>query len=522
MLIQEYWINCILLFYTTLRENNHQTRINLITNIITLCVSICIGLYYTPFLVNNLGVAQYGILPLALIVNQYISVLTGILTHSYTRFYSVALGKNDYLDASRNISTSFVVVLFLVGSIALFSIPLINNINRLFTIPEIFINDAKSLFRFTLASFCVSLVSSTLNVTMYALNRLDLMNFLKALRSIVNFVCVILLFNYFDIRVSFVGLSGLVAETLILFISFIFFYVFKPKEVKVSFRYFDKAALSAIILMSLWVLIQQCGDTLLYRTDNIIINHFFGIDNSGRLGAISELCGYVRNGVNEIGSLFGTLILIAYSSGRLDEVQELAYGQSFVVGALSAIVAGLVSGFGLSILHTWIGNGLEDYRSWLLIKMVIVPFYAAGGVLAFVYRAWNRVKKPAIWTVIIGVVDISITLIFLNVYSGMYAIEIMLIISAIFSVLQCYVLNNICVNNLYPGNQKRSIWMGTRILIIFFASCLWGQIFDSFFKLNSLALVGIALLISGIFLLGTIYLFVFNKKERNLLLSIIR
>jgi hypothetical protein len=35
-------------------------------------------------------------------------------------------------------------------------------------------------------------------------------------------------------------------------------------------------------------------------------------------------------------------------------------------------------------------------------------------------------------------------------------------------------------------------------------------------------LVGIALLISGIFLLGTIYLFVFNKKERNLLLSIIR
>ena len=93
----------------------NQTRTNLLTNIITLCISIGVGLYYTPYLVNNLGIIQYGILPLALVVNQYISVVTGILTHSYTRFYSVALREDNLLEASKNISTSFVVVLFLIA-----------------------------------------------------------------------------------------------------------------------------------------------------------------------------------------------------------------------------------------------------------------------------------------------------------------------------------------------------------------------------------------------------------------------
>ena len=91
-----------------------QVRNNLISNIIALVANIFVGLYYTPYLVNHLGIIAYGVIPLAMLINQYITIVTNALTSSFSRFYSVALQQNKNEEASRNISTSFFVVLLFV------------------------------------------------------------------------------------------------------------------------------------------------------------------------------------------------------------------------------------------------------------------------------------------------------------------------------------------------------------------------------------------------------------------------
>ena len=73
----------------------NQVKKNLLFNIISLLVNVAIGILYTPYLVKSLGVVAYGVVPLALIINQYISVVTGSLTSALTRFYSIALQKGD-------------------------------------------------------------------------------------------------------------------------------------------------------------------------------------------------------------------------------------------------------------------------------------------------------------------------------------------------------------------------------------------------------------------------------------------
>lgn len=71
-----------------------QTRFNFYSNIATLIATVIVGIYYTPYLVHKLGLAAYGVIPLAIIINQYISVVTGSLTGSFTRFYSISLQQN--------------------------------------------------------------------------------------------------------------------------------------------------------------------------------------------------------------------------------------------------------------------------------------------------------------------------------------------------------------------------------------------------------------------------------------------
>ena len=165
-------------------DNSKQTKFNFYTNILALIANVVVGIYYTPYLLNSLGLAAYGVLPLALIVNQYVSVATQTLTHSYTRFYSVALQKGDYLEASKNISTSLVVVLIISLLLTPIGVWIVTCVDKLFQIPQTLIISARFLFIFSLLSLVVSLFSSLLNVTLYALNRLDLMNGLKIIRIV--------------------------------------------------------------------------------------------------------------------------------------------------------------------------------------------------------------------------------------------------------------------------------------------------------------------------------------------------
>ena len=123
-----------------------QIQRNLLTNIANLSVNILVGLYYTPYLVTHLGLAAYGLVPLTLIINQYINVLTGSLTGSLSRFYTISIQQKDFGKASSIFST----IVILLGVIILLILPLIyliiSNIDAVFKISDSFLESAQWLF----------------------------------------------------------------------------------------------------------------------------------------------------------------------------------------------------------------------------------------------------------------------------------------------------------------------------------------------------------------------------------------
>lgn len=498
-----------------------QTKINLYTNVIALLANILVGIYYTPYLVNSLGLAAYGVLPLALIINQYIGVATQTLTHAYTRFYSVALQKGDYVEASKDISTSLVVVLLISLLLVPVGIGIVCNVDSLFQIPSNLLASSRLLFGYTLFSFVVSLMSSLSNVTLYATNRLDLMNVLKIIRAIFKLLFVILAFEIFSKDISFVGLANLLTEGIILMASIFLFFEFKPSAVKISLALFDRVVLFSILGMSVWVLIQLCGDTLLYRTDNLIVNHYWGTEASGALGAISEIGGYVSVVVSVIGSLFGPLILASFAKGEHDKVKSLFLEQSTIVGCLSAILAGTISGCSNTMLNTWLGNGMGQYSWWLVMKMVVLPYYAAGGILAFVYRSWNKVRYPAIATIILGVVDIIILVSICELFKPSDAISI-LIISAIFSIIQCFMLNVIVVCKIYKDCWLRFIPISFKITLTFWLCYFCGIMITSILPADNMIMLAFVLMICVIIMSLLAYFLIFNKEERIKILELVK
>lgn len=502
-------------------NENKQTKINFYTNIITLIVNILVALYYTPFLVNTLGIIAYGVLPLALIINQYISVLTTTLTSSFSRFYTVALHKDDYLEASKIISTSLCVI---IGIIIILLIPLIvviSNINILFNIPTNIINSAKLLFILTTCSFFISLLTSVINVTLFALNRLDILNYLKIIRNALKLLFVILLFNICSVDIVYVGLSNFICEIIIFFISISLFQKFKNCKIKICISFIDKMTLCAIFSMSSWVLIQQLGDTLIYKTDILFINNHLGTEASGRLGAISELGSYIVVIVNVIGTLFGPLIMAEYAKGNHEKVKKLGFSQTKIVGMISAVLCGILAGLGSAILTIWLGVAFADYHHWLILKIFPIPFVAAGGVLAYIYRAWNKVMFTAICTVFLGLACLILLIILTN-FSKFFIAELTLTICMIFTILQSYVLNAISVNKIYKGNWIILIKNAFFILLSFVISFTLCYGVNEIVEINNV----LSLILLGIVIGIVVFLFeffvIFNKEEKKGLLSIIK
>lgn len=502
-------------------ERSIQTKINFYTNILALISNIVVGIYYTPYLLDSLGLAAYGVLPLALIVNQYISVAAQTLTHAYTRFYSVALQKGNYIEASKDISTSLIVVLIICFFLTPVSIWVVNSIDVLFQIPPQLLSNAKELFIYTLLSLVVSLFSSLLNVTLYALNRLDLMNYLKVIRVSFKFLFTLMFFELLSVDIMFVGLTSFLTEILIFIISIFLFFRYKPNDVRISFYLFDKKILYSILGMSIWVLIQLCGDTVLYRTDNLLVNHYWGAVSSGALGAISELGNYVSVIVSVLGSLFGPLILISYAKNNHNEVVNLFAVQSTIVGCISAVMTGILSGYGIMVLDIWLGNDMGTYNWWLIMKLIVLPFYASGGIMAFVYRSWNRVKLPALGTILLGFIDIVFLIFILEVFHPQN-VMIVLVISSVFSFLQCYVLNAYAVSLIYPECKRICFVVSVKIILSFIICYLTATFVSNFYIPSNLIDLGLVLFLMGVLMFMVVFFFIFNKNERLNLINVIK
>lgn len=463
---------------------------------------------------GKLGIATYGVLPLALIINQYINVATGMLTNSFTRFYSIAIQKEDFQEASRVLTTSIYVVLTIILLITPALVYIILKVDIIFVIPDGFLVDTQILFSYTILSFYLSLMSSFLNVTLYALNRLDLMNYLRIARQVLKLLFVIAFFELFSIKLPYVGLASFVAEAIVLIFSFYYFFKFKPKEVRTHWSLCNKTTLYALLGMSIWVLLQECGDTFLYRTDNILINHWLGSEASGRIGAMSELGGYIKAVVAVISSLYGPLILIAYSKSNHKEVQKLAISQTNLVGCMAAIMCGAIASVSSDLLSLWVDDSFRLYGHWLVFKLVPIPFFAAGTILSFVYRAWNRVKEPAIWTLVIGVIDIVILLPICFVSDENLA-ERVLLISGIFSIIQSYILGIIIFSKIYPECNKAFVGISIKIAASMIISFLIAFCIKQHIVVNNFISLVSVLLFTCLLSFFIITFLVFNKKDRE-------
>lgn len=385
-----------------------QQLVNLLSNAANLLTNILIGLFFTPYLVRTLGIAAYGVLPLALLINSYINVATGALIGSMSRFYSIELVAERYKEASEYLSIAFISLF----AFSVLLIPLgagfILNIDRVLNIPNEYIHDSQLLFLYVILSFLLSMCSSLLNITQFAMNRLDIMNVIKIGRNFFKVVFVLAFFSCCEVNLVNIGIAFFLSEVVVFIMSLFFFKKETNKNITISYRLFNKSKFKVIIDMIFWVLLLHIGEVVLFRMDNLIINKFWSTTESGMVGVFSEFGMYVNSVMAVIISLASPLIVINYSKKKYEEMTSVFMNNYMVTNFFLAIMVATILCYAPQIIAFWLGHEYMAYSDWLCLKMLFVPFIIYISIYNTLFRVYNKLKVPSFVMIICGIIGVAL------------------------------------------------------------------------------------------------------------------
>jgi O-antigen/teichoic acid export membrane protein len=101
-----------------------QVPLNLLSNILLFIFNVLIWLWLIPYLIKHLGVAGYGLIPLATQVTNYVGLITVAINSAVSRYLTLNLQRKDYIKANKVFNTAFfalsVLLICLVPLIVIF------------------------------------------------------------------------------------------------------------------------------------------------------------------------------------------------------------------------------------------------------------------------------------------------------------------------------------------------------------------------------------------------------------------
>ncbi|MHB8103040.1 MAG: lipopolysaccharide biosynthesis protein [Methanosarcina sp.] len=382
-----------------------QVPKNLIANILYFILNVLIGLFLVPYFIDKLGVASYGLIPLATSLTSYVNLVTQSLNSSVSRYLTIDLQKRDYKKANITFNTS----LFGTFGITLLTVPILVIVSYysplFFDIPINQRQDAFLLFLGVMGSLLVRTWGGNFGVSLFAYNRLDLQNIINSINLVLQVVFIIILFSLSSPRLSYIGYSYFIAAVVALFITIILSKKVNP-HFKVKIQDFKSFRLKELMGTGGWITIDYLGSLLLFQMDIIIVNKLFGTVAGGEYSIVLMWNILIRTIAGMLAGVLTPVILTYYAQKKFEDLVILSKSAVKLMGLAIALPIGLICGFSPLILSFWVGPEFSRLSPlmWILlghlaINMSVLPLFPIN-------ISYNKLRIPAIATIFSGIANL--------------------------------------------------------------------------------------------------------------------
>ena len=401
---------------------SQQLPINLITNIISFLLSVGINIFMTPFYLHHVGIEGLGLLRLALTFPMYTGLVTVFLTGSVSRYLVIALQEKNSKKANTVLSTAFFVLLSLIILLLPIVILISFNAELFFNFPQRYSAEVTYLFIAVFATSLLSLMSSIFMIPTQAYNRLDISNTISIFTTIVQTALIVILLHFLTTTVSMVGLAFFIGAILTFLLSIFVWKKLSP-ELEIHKRNFDKTTFREIASTGSWLIVNHLGALLFLYTDLWVVNYFYGASGTGEYSICLQWSNMLRMMAGVFAGLIAPMIMISYAHKNFSKLQILTHMGVKFLGLVLALPIGLITGFAVPLLTLWLGISFSHLAPLLWIMLFPLVINLAVMPLFSINTAYNQIKIPGIVTVIMGVVNLGLAILFSHYLNfGIYGV----------------------------------------------------------------------------------------------------
>lgn len=383
-----------------------RLTINLVSNLVSYAVATLVSFFLTPFLVNNLGKEVYGFYGLANNVVNYITVISIALNSMAAKYITVELVRGNKIRANQYYSSIFFSNVFLSVLLVPILTLIIVNVQKIFDVSDIYLNDVRALFTLVFGTMLLNLIGSVFGCATYTTNRVDLRGYTNLAKALLRVALYVSIFAIFKPSIIYVGVVALCLEFFNTTVQIFLKRKLCP-ELEISKQLFDYKLVWETLRIGIWNSLNHLGDLMLSSSDLLIANILLGESAGGDISIIKTLPSLLSGVITAINGVFMPRITTRYAEDNCKSlVEEVNLGQR-IMGIFSTSIVVVIIIYGKEFFDLWVPGNDSD----LLMKLSAIDV-SRMMLIGVVWPVSNlnivrdKIKIPSLLVILIGVFNI--------------------------------------------------------------------------------------------------------------------
>ena len=505
---------------SSINKQNKRTLFTLFTSMFAIVVTIATNFFLSPYIVETLGEEANGFTQLANNFVNYASLITVALNSMAGRFITLHYYKGNKEESNKFYSSVLIanlaIICFLIIPAAILLLKLENVIN----IENTSVLYVKLLFSFVFGNFFLAQINSVLNIVTYVSNRQYIVNTINMTKTVLNALCLLLLFSVFAPKIYYVSLVAILLSATTLPIYFFISRKILP-DLRISFKCFSMKTIWKMLSAGIWNVITQCGNILMTGMDLLLANLLVGPIGMGVLSVSKTMPNCITQIAGHTSSSFSPNLTIAYATGDPKEIEKSLRFSMKCSSILVSIPIMVLCVYGKSFYTLWqptLDAALISSLSfWACVQFI--PF-AGPQVLNNVFTTTNKLKLPSLTVLVGGVINIIAVMLLLKFTSlNLFAIAAT---SAIISIVR-----NLTITVPYSAKVLNLKWYTFyKDVLISCLCCAINACFCIAFQFlitpTSWMKLILSVFLACIFSLATILAILLSRQEKRQIINKIR
>ncbi len=427
-------------------SGSKQIKWGAILSYLSIAINIVAGLIYTPWMVEQIGKADYGLYTLAnsLITLFIVDFGLGSAVSRYVSKYR-AEGRQDKVDNF----LGAIYKLYLIIDAVIF----VGLIIVYFFLDSIYVNlTPEELEKFKVV-YLVAAAFAVVNFPFVTFNGI-----LTAYEKFIQLKIADVIYRLLLVGITVAALLlgyGLYSLVLvhalvgILVIVYKFIVIGKTVPINVNFKYNEKSLYKDIFSFSLWVTISTLAQRLIFNITPSILGIVASSAAIAVFGIVTTIEGYTYTLTSAINGMFMPKIARIYEGEAANKnIMPLFLTVGKFQYALNGLIIAGFTVLGQNFINLWMGAEYID--AYYGIVLVTVPglFFNSLQIANTAMIMEKKVNIQAIVNVSVGLINVVLSLVFSSIFG---------VIGACISIFVAYMVRAIALNVIYHKVMKFDI-----------------------------------------------------------------